>query len=124
MKTILACCLSLCLLLAALPAGAQNDVVNSAMRDELDRSMKTLQLEKLEKPYFIAYRTQEYTGTGASASLGSLLYSNTSHSRFLAAEMPEGHYALRNTNLVSSPDFPDLSRISPHALEVNYEELL
>src|SRR5260370_335595 len=71
MKTILACCLSLCLLLAALPAGAQNDVVNSAMRDELDRSMKTLQLEKLEKPYFIAYRPQEYTGAGAGRTCGS-----------------------------------------------------
>ena len=123
MKTILACCLSLCLLLAALPAGAQNDVVNSAMRDELDRSMKTLQLEKLEKPYFIAYRTQEYTGTGASASLGSLLYSNTSHSRFLAVEMRVGDYALDNTNFVSSPGFPGLSRMSPLPLEDNYKEL-
>src|SRR5260370_26605454 len=93
------------------------------MRNDLDPSMKTLQLEKLEKPYFIAYRTQEYTGTGASASLGSLLYSNTSHSRFLAVEMRVGDYALDNTNFVSSPGFPGLSRMSPLPLGDKYNRV-
>jgi hypothetical protein len=123
MKTILACCLSLSFLLAALPAGAQDDVVTSAMRDELDRSMKTLQLEKLEKPYFIACRAQDLTGAYASASLGSLRSSNASRSRYLTVEMRVGDYALDNTNFISSPGMGGASRTFPLPLEDNYKEL-
>ena len=47
--------LILCALAAALPLCAQDDIVVKAMRDELDRSMKQLQLENLEKSYFISY---------------------------------------------------------------------
>ena len=42
-------------LLTAAASFAADDVVMRAMRDELARSMKKLQLESLQKPYFIAY---------------------------------------------------------------------
>ena len=61
-----------CLLVSEL-ARAQDDVVLRAMRDELARSMQQLQLEKLEKPYFIAYRVQEKNTADVMASFGALL---------------------------------------------------
>ena len=57
--------LMLCALAAALPLWAQNDIVVKAMRDEMDRSMKQLQLENLEKSYFISYRVIDSDNTRA-----------------------------------------------------------
>ena len=42
------------------------------LRDELDRSMKQLQLEKMEKPYFIAYRITEVGWRRISATFGAI----------------------------------------------------
>ena len=46
--------LAAALLLGSAPAFAADDDVMRAMRDELARSMRKLQLENLEKPYFVA----------------------------------------------------------------------
>src|SRR5580658_3120043 len=54
---------------------AADDVPMRAMRDELARSMKKLQLENLQKPYFIAYRMVENSGCTASASFGAIVLS-------------------------------------------------
>ena len=48
--------ISLLVIALAQLAAAQEDIVMKAMRDELSRSMSQMRLEKLEKPYFIAYR--------------------------------------------------------------------
>lgn len=77
---------------------AQEDVVMKAMRDELARSMDKLQLEQLERPYFIAYRVEEGWGASASASFGSLLGSNESRWRSLSVEVRVGDYDFDNTN--------------------------
>src|SRR5262249_4433140 len=122
-KTIVACYFALHVLFCAPWVRAQEDVVTRAMRDELDRSMKTLQLEKLERPYFLAYRTQDLTITNVSATLGSLRNSNISHSRSLTVDMRVGDYALDNTNFTSAPGFAGISRAFPLPLEDNYKEL-
>jgi len=77
------------------------DIVIKAMRDELARSMAKLQLEILEKPYFIAYRVQERASARTSASFGSLLSSNESRVRSLGVEVRVGNQALDNTNFLS-----------------------
>ena len=87
----------------ALPARAQDDVVMKAMRDELDRSMKQLQLENLEKPYFIAYRAVDSESTGVSASFGALDSSSQGRSRRITVEVRVGSYQLDNTNFFSFP---------------------
>src|SRR5271157_340549 len=97
-----------CLLLSAyclLPtaARAQDDVVLRAMRDELDRSMKQLQLENLEKPYFIAYHVQDTRMLNASATFGALLAGNIGRARTLAVEVRVGSYQLDNSNFFSYP---------------------
>ena len=88
-------------LAAALPARAQDDVVMKAMRDELDRSMKQLQLENLEKPYFIAYRVVDSESTSVSASFGALDSSSQGRSRRISVEVRVGSYQLDNTNFFS-----------------------
>ncbi|HKN22981.1 MAG TPA: metallopeptidase TldD-related protein [Terracidiphilus sp.] len=93
--------LLLAALACALPARAQDDVVMKAMRDELDRSMNQLQLENLEKPYFIAYRVVDSESTGVSASFGALDSSNQGRGRRITVEVRVGSYQLDNTNFFS-----------------------
>jgi predicted Zn-dependent protease len=100
MKTAVASLL-LGALACVLPARAQDDVVMKAMRDELDRSMKQLQLENLEKPYFIAYRVVDSESTGVSASFGALVSSSQGRSRRITVEVRVGGYQLDNTNFFS-----------------------
>ena len=54
---------------AALETAARTPEMK-ALHDELDRSMKQLQLEQLEKPYFISYRVQDRTSLDTSATFG------------------------------------------------------
>jgi hypothetical protein len=140
-----ACCLLLsarclllsafCLLLSAFcllvsdPARAQDDVVLRAMRDELARSMQQLQLEKLEKPYFIAYRVQEEDTADVTASFGAVIESVSNRNRFLAVEVRVGSPKLDNTNFLSvsflnrgglAGGFGGTSQLP---LEDNYKEL-
>jgi len=89
------------LLLATGVLYAQDDVVLKAMRDEMARSMKELQLENLEKPYFIAYRVVDSESTRVAASFGALTHSNTGHSRMLNVEVRVGDYKLDNSNFFS-----------------------
>ena len=89
------------LLLATGVLYAQDDVVMKAMRDEMARSMKELQLENLEKPYFMAYRVVDSESTRVAASFGALTHSNTGHSRMLNVEVRVGDYKLDNSNFFS-----------------------
>ncbi len=47
-------------------------VVQQAMRDELERSMKELKADGFEKPFFINYAIIDETVTTVSASFGAL----------------------------------------------------
>src|SRR5215467_1933343 len=90
-------------LLTAATSFAADDVVMRSMRDEVARSMKKLQLESLQKPYFIAYRMVETSGCSAIATFGALNNSNcdsAAESRFrnLSVEVRVGDYARDNTN--------------------------
>jgi hypothetical protein len=89
-----------CLLVSEL-ARAQDDVVLRAMRDELARSMQQLQLEKLEKPYFIAYRVTEENAADAKASFGALLSSSSARNRFLTVEVRVGSPKFDNSHFLS-----------------------
>ena len=93
------------LLLSAGAVPAQDDVVMRAMRDELARSMAELQLQELERPYFIAYRVNELDAVSASASFGSLTSSSENRTRMLSVEVRVGDYTFDNTNYVGLPSF-------------------
>ncbi len=85
-------------------AYSQDDVPMRAMKDELARSINALQLQKMSKPYFIAYRMDEITQNSISATLGSLTENQPSHTRLIGVEVRVGDYALDNTNYVSIAD--------------------
>jgi predicted Zn-dependent protease len=93
--------LLLCVFAAACPVCAQDDIVMKAMHDELDRSMKQLQLPNLEKPYFMSFRVVDSDSTNVSASFGALNNSSESRSRWFTVEVRVGDYKLDNTNFFS-----------------------
>lgn len=87
---------------------AADDIVMRAMRDELARSMKKLQLENLQKPYFISYRAVESSGCNVAASFGALTYSSceppgngSTRGRTFSLEVRIGDYSRDNTNFYS-----------------------
>ena len=90
-----------CMASGRVTASAQDDVVMKAMRDELDRSMKQLRVQNLDKPYFISYRVNDQTSMTAGAVLGGLTAGKVNHRRLLTVEVRVGDYALDNTNFLS-----------------------
>lgn len=91
-------------LLTASLLPAADDTIQRAMRDELARSMKKLQLENLDKPYFISYRIVETSNCNVSASFGAIMSSyceppgTAQRNRSLSVEVRVGDYSRDNTN--------------------------
>jgi len=116
---------------ASLSAGDQrDDVVMRAMKDELARSMSQLQLQQMEKPYFLAYRMQEVTQREISATLGSLTSSSgtPSRNRLVGVELRVGDYAFDNSNFISmqrirSGAMGMFSGIEQGSLDDNYAQV-
>lgn len=86
---------------ATLACAQDSDVVMRAMRDEMDRSMKQLTVENLEKPYFVSYRVVEMENVNVTAAFGALNGSNSGRSRHLTVEVRVGDYKLDSSHLFS-----------------------
>ena len=109
-------------------AQAQDDVVMRAMKDELARSVAQLQLQKMDKPYFLAYRMDEINQNSISAMLGSLTQDQPLRMRMIGVEVRVGDYALDNSNYLSSRMFGGgrggfLSGISQAPLDDDYQQI-
>jgi len=107
---------------------AQNDVAMRAMKDELNRSISQLQLQKMDKPYFIAYRLDDINQIEISAMLGSLTGEQPSHVRLIGVEVRVGDYNLDNSNYVSMQGLAGgmgrmLGSIRQTPLDDDYREL-
>ena len=103
------------LALLAFPLLAQDDVLFRAMRDELERSTRKLQLEKLDKPYFIAYKIVDTDSKTANATFGALTAQNESRRRLVSVELRVGSYMRDNTNFFSL-------RMGPSGVAGNFAE--
>ena len=83
------------------PAGAEtiagSDVIMRALNDELVRSM-TLQMEDLEKPYFIQFTVEDTVAYRIAANYGDLTSSDRDRSRDFYSRVRVGSYELDNTN--------------------------
>ncbi len=117
-------------LLLTLPilALAQDDVPTRAMKDELARSISQIQLQKMDKPYFLAYRMDDINRTTVSATLGSVTEEQPSRMRLIGVEVRVGDYALDNSNYVSLSSFGRggagmFSSISEAPLDDNYQQI-
>lgn len=116
------CILSLVIFSFVTFASAEDDVVMKAMRDELSRSMSQLHLEKLEKPYFIAYRVDENSTVNVGATLGELTGSTQNRNRVLSVQVRVGDYALDNTNFFSPAGFGSRGYVGL-PLDNDYEQI-
>ncbi|MFQ5805178.1 MAG: metallopeptidase TldD-related protein [Phycisphaerae bacterium] len=76
----------------------KRDVVLRALVDELERGKVGLELEDLQRPYFIEYALVDSAGASASAKLGAWTGSNERRSRRLRTDVRVGSYELDNTN--------------------------
>ena len=77
-------------------------VVMQAMRDELARSVEALQMDRLEKPYFLSYRIDDIVSTQAVAHFGALADKSSTRNRVLSIEVRVGSPDLDNTNFMPS----------------------
>lgn len=113
---------------ALIVCAQDSDVVMKAMQDEMDRSMKQLTVENLEKPYFISYRVVDSEEVSVGASFGALNHSNSGRSRRLTVEVRVGDYKLDNSHLFTF-DFDNGTRLrifngtTTLPLEDDYKEL-
>ncbi|MBX3043748.1 MAG: hypothetical protein KIT33_13330 [Candidatus Kapabacteria bacterium] len=77
---------------------ANDEDILMAMRDEIKRSMKSLQLESLKKPYFIEYKLRLREAGKVVASLGKVLESDNTKFAQLTVDLRIGDYNFDNTN--------------------------
>lgn len=76
-----------------------DDVLMRAMVDELNRSMKSLVLEDLPRPYFMQYRATDRRIYSLSASNGGLQKVDVRRARRFASRIRVGSMDLDNTNV-------------------------
>ena len=74
------------------------EIILSAMKDELSRNMKQLQLEHLQKPFFISYTIRDIRTMEVSATLGSIINSDEDHFRNHNVRVMVGDYKLTDEN--------------------------
>ena len=118
MKLGAICTLWMTALLAGLPLQAQEDLLMKALRDEMGRTMEKLQLEDMDRPYYVAYWVRESEGRGSTAILGGLLgRGRGSASRTLSVELRVGDHDLDNTNFQDFGRFR--SRVVPEGFPVS-----
>src|SRR5581483_5135236 len=106
------------LMLSVMAIGQQSpsepDVVMKAMQDELARSVSSLKLKDLDKPYFIEYEIADVDSFTVSAAFGGLLYQNRDRGRGLSVDVRVGSYDFDNepsgypTQLVIEDDYDAL----------------
>ena len=107
---------------------SQGDVPMRAMKDELTRSLKQLQLQTMDKPYFIAYRMDEINEKTVSAKLGSLTHTQPLRRRVLGVEVRVGDYALDNSNYFAMSRLQNgmadmFANVSSAPLDDNYDQI-
>lgn len=97
---------------------AQDPIIEKAMRDELERSMKELKIENLERPYFISYFISDQTKITITASMGAIVFSLVEKIRPFDVDVRVGSYEFDNSNIGSS-----LSSFKATTLEANYHAI-
>ena len=114
-----------------LHAQGKDDTVLRAMKDEMARSLSQLRLEQMDKPYFLAYRSDDVTRKDIAASLGSLTSSSGDpyRNRLISVELRVGDYTLDNSNFFSmqrlrgGPGAMFLGGIAQGALDDDYGQI-
>jgi len=103
----------------------ENDIIIEAMKDELDRSMKSLKIEKMEKPYYLEYSIWDNRQLQIQGSFGSLTKSEENHLRLLKVGIRVGSYQLDSSGFVSRRNMfaAMMGRSETIALEDDYNAI-
>jgi TldD protein len=99
-------------------AEIKKDVQLRAMSDELTRA-KTLQLNNLDKPYFVQFTSSDADELVISASLGGILSSVRARARSPRVDIRVGSYQFDNTNSI----FSGVSRFGALPIDDDYNAL-
>ena len=93
-------------------AFSQPNVIQKAMQDEIERSMKELQLDSLQKPCYVSCSIDDITMYSITAVLGGIVNSNELTSRTKGNRVLVGTYELNDesldNNLFSTPEMNDI----------------
>ncbi len=93
-------------------AFAQQNIIEKAMQDELDRSMKDLRLDTLEKPFYISCTIQDVKVYSITSVLGGIVNSSENSSRAKGNRVLIGGYEFNDesfdNNLFSTPEANDI----------------
>ncbi|MBK6941975.1 MAG: hypothetical protein IPH13_17485, partial [Planctomycetes bacterium] len=77
---------------------ADEDVVLKALKDEMARSIERLQMENVERPFYVSYVLDESDVFSCSSAFGALQGAGRNPSRSCAIDVRVGSYDLDNTN--------------------------
>jgi predicted Zn-dependent protease len=85
---------------AVSPAKKQptRDIIRSAMRDELERNIARLNLEDMERPFFISYNLYDVKTVEITATLGAIVESDENRFRNHNVRLMVGGYAMNDEN--------------------------
>lgn len=94
------------ILVSSGPALADNqstrDIIQRAMKDEMDRNLQQLELENLERPFYISYSIRDVKTMEVIASLGAIVQSDENKYRTRSVRLMVGDYSLNDENFVGS----------------------
>ena len=76
-----------------------DSVIQKAMADELERSIKELSYEDYAKPFFISYRIKDINSISVSATLGALIHSGEYPLRNKSVRVMVGDYSFNDESL-------------------------
>ncbi len=83
----------------------EKDLTLRAMHDEMERASTRLQLEGVDKPFYIEYRLLDLDVHTVTASFGALISSSTGRSRYMSVDVRVGNYHLDSSNFISEDGF-------------------
>ncbi len=75
------------------------------MHDEMERSRTRLQIEGVDKPYYVEYRLLDLDVKTITSSFGALIASNTNRNRFMSIDVRIGDYHLDSSNFITEDGF-------------------
>ena len=74
------------------------EIIMSAMRDEMNRSLGRLEIKGMERPFFISYNIFDSSATEILATLGSVVRTSETRNRNHIVRVMVGDYTLNDEN--------------------------
>ncbi len=78
------------------------NIIQRAIKDEMERNISRLELEDMERPFFISYNIYDVKTFEVNSSLGAIINSNEIHNRNYNVRVIVGDYSLNDENFRDS----------------------